>query len=160
MAVEPGNSTAQEADRCGLLLVRQHFHIGQSGGIVDRNVHKVVADAGRAAQLTVACDAVPDLAKTGQLLLLSRSLRLDVDVDQVARHLTLGALDRRFGLQVSQSPEPKAVQSSGHGGEGSDQQPGDVAQVQALLPELQGTSQVLRIKRPPLGAADTASIRQ
>jgi len=40
MAVEPGHSPAQEADRGGLLFVRQHFHVGQSGGIVDCNVHR------------------------------------------------------------------------------------------------------------------------
>jgi hypothetical protein len=35
-----------------------------------------------------------------------------------------------------------------------------MAQIQALMPELHGALQVLRIERPPLGAADTASIRQ
>ena len=93
MGVEPGNSTAQEADRCGLLLVRQHFHVGQSGGVVDRNVHAVVADAGRAALLTVAGDAVADFPESSQLPLLRRSLQLDVDVDQVARPLPLVAVD-------------------------------------------------------------------
>ena len=80
-------------------------------------------------------------------------------MDQVARRLTLVALNRRSGLQVSQSPEPQAVQSYGHGGEVSDQQPGDVAQVQALMPELHVTLQVLWIERPPLGAANTAAVR-
>ena len=106
VAVEPGHSTAQEADRCGLLLVLQHIQVGQSGGVVNRNVHAVVADAGRAALLTVAGDAVPDLAKAGQLPLLHRSLRLDVDVDQVARPLPLVAVHWWFGVQVLQSPEP------------------------------------------------------
>jgi hypothetical protein len=32
--------------------------------------------------------------------------------------------------------------------------------MQALMPELHGTLQVLRIERPPLGAANTPSIRQ
>jgi hypothetical protein len=79
-------------------------------------------------------------------------------MDQVTRRLALVALHWRFGLQISQPPEPQAVQSSGHGGEGSRQQPSDVAHVPALVPELHGALQVLRIKRPPLGAANTASI--
>jgi hypothetical protein len=120
--------------------------------MVDRNVHTVVAGAGRAALLTLAGDAVADPVMAGQLL--------DVDVDQVARRLALEALHWRFGLQIPQPPEPQAVQSSGHGGEGSGQQPGDVAQVQPLMTQLYGTLQVLRIKRPLLGAANTASIRQ
>jgi hypothetical protein len=123
-------------------------------------VHTVVADAGRAALLTVACDAVPDLAEADQLPLLRRSLRLDVDMDQVARRLTLLALEWRFGLQVSQSPEPQAVQSSGHGGEGSGQQPGNVQEVEALVTEIHGLLQLLWIERPALGAAHTALIRQ
>jgi len=35
-----------------------------------------------------------------------------------------------------------------------------VTQVQPLMAQLHGTLQVLRIKRPPLGAANTASICQ
>jgi hypothetical protein len=42
--------------------------LNQSGGSIDRNVHTVVPDVARAAPLTVACDAVPDLANAGQLL--------------------------------------------------------------------------------------------
>ena len=152
LAVEPGHSPAQEADRGGLLFVRQHFHVGEPRGVVDRHMDAVVADAGRAALLPVAGDAVADLAKASQLL--------DVDMDQVSGMLPLVALHWRFGVQIPQPPEPQAVQSSGHGGEGSRQQPGDVAQMQALMPELHGTLQVLRIERPPLGAANTASIRQ
>jgi hypothetical protein len=115
-------------------------------------VHTVVADAGRAALLTVAGDVVADPVKAGQLL--------DVDVDQVARRLALAALHWRFVLQIPQPPEPQGVQNSGHGGEGNRQQPGDVVHVQSLMPQLHGALEVLRIERPPLCAANTASIRQ
>jgi len=111
MAVEPGHSTAQEADRCGLLLVGEHLDVGQSGGIVDRNVHTVVADAGRAALPPVTGDSVADLAKTGELF--------DVDMDQVSGMLPLVALHWRFGFEISQPPETKEVEHPGHGGEGS-----------------------------------------
>jgi hypothetical protein len=40
------------------------------------------------------------------------------------------------------------------------QQPGNVAEVQALVTEIHGALQLLRIERPPLGAAHAASIRQ
>jgi hypothetical protein len=43
LAVELDHSLAHEADWCGLLLVRQNLHAGQSGGIVKRNVHTDVA---------------------------------------------------------------------------------------------------------------------
>ena len=112
----------------------------------------VVADPSRTALLAITRDAVTDLAETGQLL--------DINVDQVTRPLPLVAVDWRLGVQVSQPAQPQAAENPGHGGEGSDQQPGDVAEVQPLVPELYGALQVLRIERPPLGAANTASIRQ
>jgi len=34
-AIEPSHSSAQEADRCGQVLVRQNLHVNQSGGIID-----------------------------------------------------------------------------------------------------------------------------
>jgi hypothetical protein len=102
--------------------------------------------------LPVTGNSVPDIAKASQFL--------DVDVDQVAWRFTLVTLYWRFGLKISHSPKTKAVEHPGHGGEGSGQQPGDVPEVEALVTELHGTLQVLRIKRPPLGAANTASIHQ
>jgi hypothetical protein len=44
--------------------------------------------------------------------------------------------------------------------EGRDQQPGNVAKVEALVAEIHGMLQLLRIERPPLGGVNTASIRQ
>ncbi len=52
------------------------------------------------------------------------------------------------------------VQDFGHGGEGSAQQPGDVTQVQPLMAQLHIALEAARIERPPLVAANTASIRQ
>ena len=40
------------------------------------------------------------------------------------------------------------------------QQSGNVPQMQALMAEFHGVLQLLRIERPPLGAANTPSIRQ
>ena len=71
--------------------------------------------------------------------------------------LLLVAHDRRLGVQAAQPAQPQAVQSSGHGGEGSGEQPGNVAQVQPLVPEVHSALQLLRIKRPPLGAPNTSS---
>ena len=52
------------------------------------------------------------------------------------------------------------MQGPGDGGEGSLQQPGDVPEVQALVPETDSLLQLLWIERPPLGAAITKSIPQ
>jgi len=84
-------------------------------------VDPVVSDASRAALLSIACDAVSHPAEAGQLL--------DVDVNQVAGPFPFLALNGRLWLQVSQPAQPQAVQSSGHGGERSREQPGDVPQV-------------------------------
>jgi hypothetical protein len=81
-------------------------------------------------------------------------------MDQVSGMLPLVTLDRRLGVQVAQPAQPQAVHSSGHGGEGSGQQPGDVPEVEALVTELHGVPLLLRSERPPLAAANTPSIRQ
>jgi hypothetical protein len=39
LAVEPGHCPAQETDRCGLLLVRQHLHVGEPRDVVDRHMN-------------------------------------------------------------------------------------------------------------------------
>lgn len=152
LAVEPGHGAAQEADRSGLLLISKNLHIGEPRGVVDGHVDPVVADACGTALLPVAGDAVTHLAEAGQLL--------DVDVNQAARRLALITLHHRFGLQVPQPPQAQAVQAPGHGGEGCNQQPGDMTQVQPLMAQLHGALEAVRIERPPLGAANTASIRQ
>jgi hypothetical protein len=123
-------------------------------------VDAVVANARGAALLAVAGDAVTDFAKAGELLLLRRSLRLDVDMDQISGLLPLVALDRGLGLEIPQPPQTKAVEHPGHGGEGCDQKPGDVAEVEALVTQIHGLLLLLRIERPPLGEANTPSIRQ
>ncbi len=151
-AVEPGQCTAQEADRCALLLIGKHLDIGEPCGVIDGHVDPVVSDASRAALLPVVCDAVTNLAEAGQLL--------DVDVNQIAGPLPFVALNRRLWIKVSQPAQPQAVQRSGHGGEGSRQQPGDVSQVEPLMAQLNGALQMLRIEPPPLVAANTASIGQ
>jgi hypothetical protein len=74
--------------------------------------------------------------------------------------LTLVAVDWWFGLKVSQPPQAHAAENPGHGGERCYQKPPDVAEVQPLMPQLYGLLQMPRIERPPLGAANTASIRQ
>jgi hypothetical protein len=115
-------------------------------------VDAVVANARGAALLAVAGDAVTDLAKAGELF--------DVDMDQVSGMVPLVALDRRLGFQIPESAQAQSVQGPGHGGERGSQHPSDVPQVEALMTEIHGLLLLLRIERPPLGAANTASIRQ
>jgi hypothetical protein len=152
LPVEPSHSTAHKADGRGLLLVCEHLDVGEPCGVVDGHVDTVVADASRAALLAAAGDAMTDLAKAGKLF--------DINVDQVTRPLPLVAVDWWFGVQGSQPPQPQAVENPRHGGEGRDQHLGVVAEVEALVTEIHGLLQLLRIERPPLGAANTASIRE
>ncbi len=148
----PSHSTAQKADGGGLLIIRQHLDVGHAGGVVDGHVDTVVADSSRAALLAAAGDAVTDPAKAGKLF--------DVDMDQVSGMVPLVALERRLGFQIPESAQVQQVQGPGHGGERGSQHPSDVPQVQSLMTELHGLLLLLRIERPPLGAVNTALIRQ
>ena len=112
----------------------------------------VVTDTNRTALLPVACDAVSHLAEASRLL--------EVDVNQVAEPFPFVALKMRLGFQVLQPAQAQAIERSGHGGEGSREQPGDVTLVEPLIAQLNSALQMLRIKRPPLGAANAAPIRQ
>ena len=112
----------------------------------------VVADAVGAALLPVAGDAVPHLPEPGQ--------GFHVDVDQVAWPVPLVPLHRDFGLQVPQTPEAQSAESPSDGGEGRPQEPGNVPEVEPLVAEIHGLLELLRVERPPLGAAHAPSIRQ
>jgi hypothetical protein len=50
------------------------------------------------------------------------------------------------------------MESSGHCGKGSGQQPRDVPELKALVTELYGLEQLLQIKRPPLASAKSSPI--
>jgi hypothetical protein len=152
LAVEPSDGTTEKADHRWLLLVCQHLDVGQPRGVIDGDMDLVVANASGAALLPIAGDAVSDLPEPGQ--------RLDVDVDQVARPRPFVPLYRWFGIQIAQAPEPQSAESPGDSGEGRPQQTGNVSEVEPLATELHGVLQLLRIERPPLGAANTPSIRQ
>ena len=52
------------------------------------------------------------------------------------------------------------MQSRGGGGERCLDWPGDVLEVQALVTEVDSLRHLLPTERPPLGAANTATIRQ
>ncbi len=93
------------------MLIGQHLDVGEPCGVVHGRVDPVVSDASRAALLSVACDAVTNLAEAGQLL--------DVDVSQIVGPLPFVALNRRLWIKVSQPAKLQTVQRSGHGGEGS-----------------------------------------
>jgi len=152
LAVEPGDSTAEKADHRRLLLVCEHLDVGQSCGVIDSHMDLVVANTSGAALLPIAGDAMTHLPEPGQ--------RLDVDVDQVSRPLAFIPLDRWFGVQIPETGQAQPAEGPGDGRESGVEQPGDVAHVQALVPERNGVLQLLRIERPPLGAANTPSIRQ
>jgi hypothetical protein len=104
-----------------------------------------------AALTAVAGDPVADPLKAGQLF--------GVDMDHVAWLLPLVPLHRSLGLQVPQTAESKELHHPSYGRQGSAKGPGDPPEGAALVPEVQGVLQLLRIERPPLGAANTPTIR-
>jgi len=81
-------------------------------------------------------------------------------VHQVAGPFPLVPLYRGLGFQVPQPNDSQLAECPDHGGVGSLKQASDVTEVQTLVPQLHGLLQLLRIKRPPLGAAHTPLIRQ
>jgi hypothetical protein len=103
---EPPHRTHQEANGCALLLVGQDLDVGQSGGVIHRDVHLLAAGSRRATLLAISSDAMAHPLKTGQLLLLRRSLRLGVDMNHVPRLLPLVPLHRGFGFQIAWSCHP------------------------------------------------------
>lgn len=66
LTVELSHSTAHEADGCGLLLICEHFDVGDAGGDINGQLDAVVANTRGAALLAVAGDAVTDSAKAGR----------------------------------------------------------------------------------------------
>ena len=63
-AVELGQCTAQEADRCALLFIGKHLYISEPCGVTNRHVDLGVTYACRAA-LPLASDAVSHLRGSG-----------------------------------------------------------------------------------------------
>ena len=57
-------------------------------------------------------------------------------------------------------PKAESAEGSGDGGKESLQQPGDVPEMQPVVAGINGILQLLWIEHPPLGAANTSSIRQ
>jgi hypothetical protein len=100
----------------------------------------------------VTCDPVTDPLEPGQLF--------GVDMVYIARLLPLVPLHRSLRFQVPQSAKAQGVHHPSHGRQGSPKGLGDPPEGAALVPEVQGVLQLLRIERPPLGAANTPSIRQ
>ena len=152
LLAEPAHSPRQEADRGGLLLVGQHLHVSQASGVIHRHVDLLVAGASRTALTAVAGDAVADPLEPGELF--------GVDMDHVARLLPLVSLHRRLGVEVPQLSKAQSLHRPRDGRQRSSHSVGNPPEGAALVPEVHGVLQLLRIERPPLGAANTPSIRQ
>lgn len=122
---EPAQGANEEACRRSPPLIRQHFHIGKTGGVIDGHMQEVVAHA-FTRPAPVAGDAVADTREAGELL--------DVEMDQFARPLALIASDRLLGHQRGKASEPHSRQPSGHRGAGKAQPDGDLLAAQPILP--------------------------
>jgi len=68
-------------------------------------------------------------------------------------------LDRWFGIQIPETAQAQPAEGPGDGREGGAEQPFNVAQVEPLVAEIHGVLETLLIELPPLGAANTPTIR-
>ncbi len=66
LGVETGNGPTEKADHRWLLLNRQDRHVGKTGGVIHRQMQRVLADAVGAALLPVAGHPMAQLAEPGQ----------------------------------------------------------------------------------------------
>ena len=80
-------------------------------------------------------------------------------VNLVDRSLPLVQLHQQFRVQIPQASEAEPAEHPGDGGEGSPEQPDDVVEMKVLVSQLHGVLQLLRIERPQLSAANSASSR-
>ena len=114
MAVEPGHSPQQEANCRCLLLVWEHFHVGQTGGVIHCHVSLFTTGSTRRTETPIASDPVADPLKTGQLLLLRRSLRLDTDRNHVARLSPLVSPHGHQWLQIFETAQADGPEGTPH----------------------------------------------
>ena len=87
----------------------EYLQVGQAGGVVDRDVHLLVAGATGLALTPVAGHSVTDPLKPGQLFC--------VEMEHVARLFPLVPPNRRFGIEVSQSTQPQGMHHPSDGRE-------------------------------------------
>lgn len=167
LTVEPGQRTAEETYLSLPLLVPQNLDTETPRGVIGRHVNPLVASSRRGGMTSIAGDAVTDQLEPGQHPRLvyekaspTEKPQLYVDMDHVARLPPLIPLQRRFGIQVPQPVQAQAPHHPSHGLDRLHRQPGDPAESAALVPEVHGLLESLRIKHPQLAAAHTPSIGQ
>jgi hypothetical protein len=105
-----------------------------------------------ATKAAISGDPVTNPLKAGELF--------GVDVDHVAWLCPLVAGHRLCRLQVLESAETQGLEYPTKGGERSCQHPGNTTEDAPLMAELHSALQLQWIERPPLCAANTASIHQ
>ena len=94
---EVGDCATEKADRCGCLLVFEHFDVGEPGRVIDAGVDVFPADP--AASLSaVARDTVAGTSNTAELL--------DLDVEELAWPFALVAVRRLGRLEPRQLAQP------------------------------------------------------
>ena len=96
---EPVDGVRGEGNRTFLALIGQQFGVGQTRGIIDGDVQELPTQpppdaAPIALPGAIAGDAMADAVDAAELF--------DLDVDQLARLLTLVADDGRFGVERRQ----------------------------------------------------------
>ena len=152
LAIEPGHGPQQKAHRGCLLLVRQHFDVSQSCGIIDSHMSFLLTGTTATAEPSISGDPVTNPLKAGELF--------GVDVDHVAWPCPLVATYRLDRLQILEPAETQGLEHPANGRKRCPQHPGHSSERAALMAEVNSSLQLLWIERPPLAAANTASIHQ
>ena len=114
---EPSDRASKEGGRGRGSLVGQHFGVGQTGGIVDRDVDELPPDAADTSG-AITVDAVADAADASELL--------DIDVDQFPRALLLVSDDGLSRFQTLSPRQTRTGQDPSHGGRAQADPRGDL----------------------------------
>ena len=99
----------QKTRRDRLRLVREHFGLREARAVVDGHVHRLPADAARAACL-VTMNAMPDVADLVELL--------DIEMEQIAGRgpfIAIGGTRRDQTSQVIEAEPPLLAHDRGDG---------------------------------------------
>src|SRR5262245_4910231 len=122
-AAVPGERPPEERGDGHALLIGQDLDVGQSGGVIDRHVDVLPADAPDLSP-PIAGDAMADATDPPEFL--------DIQVHQPARPGVLVSLDGHGGLERAEPTQPMTLEYPGDGRATEPQGPGDLGAGPAL----------------------------
>jgi len=132
--------------------MRHHLNLSQSHGIVNGHMNVFITLTTGGALASISGNPLTDAIKAGELF--------GVNVVHGTWPCPLVATHRLCGLQVLEPVETQGLDHPANGGKRRRQNLGHSSERAALMAEVNCALQLLWIERPPLGAANTASIHK